>query len=160
MFEVSKAVVQRSSRSEVLRTKGVLKNFAKSTGKHLCQSFFFNKVADLRLATLLKKRLRHRCFPVSFAKFLRTPFFTEHLQWLLLKITSHPTKEILYVNTNCMGNQPWNKNKYFLLLLMLMLKNLFFNVKLKLRNKCYFLSVSWTNLQKQPFADVLQSRCS
>ena len=28
--------------------KGVLKNFAKFTGKHLCQSFFFNKVAGLR----------------------------------------------------------------------------------------------------------------
>ena len=25
--------------------------------------------------TLLKKRLWHRCFPVNFAKFLRTPFF-------------------------------------------------------------------------------------
>ena len=36
-------------------------------------------------ATLLKKRLWHRCFPVNFAKFLKTPFFTEHLWWLLLK---------------------------------------------------------------------------
>ena len=30
-------------------------------------------------ATLLKKRLWHRCFPVNFMKFLRTPFLTEHL---------------------------------------------------------------------------------
>ena len=57
--------------------KGVLRNFANFTGKHLCQSLFFSKVA-----TLLKKRLWHRCFPVNFAKFLRTPFFTKHLQWL------------------------------------------------------------------------------
>ena len=28
----------------------------------------------LRLATLLKKRLWHKCFPMSFAKFLRAPF--------------------------------------------------------------------------------------
>ena len=28
--------------------KGVLKSFAKFTEKHLCQSLFFNKVADLR----------------------------------------------------------------------------------------------------------------
>ena len=28
---------------------GVLKNFAKFTGKHLCQSLFFTKVADLDL---------------------------------------------------------------------------------------------------------------
>ena len=55
--------------------KVVLKNFAKFTGKHLCQSLVFNKVAGLRPATLLKKRLRHRCFPVNFAKFLRTPFY-------------------------------------------------------------------------------------
>ena len=41
----------------------------------------------LRPATLLKKRLWHRCFPVNFVKFLRTHFFTEHLWWLLL--TSH-----------------------------------------------------------------------
>ena len=35
---------------------------------------FFNKVAGLRPATLFKKRLCHRFFPVNFAKFLRTPF--------------------------------------------------------------------------------------
>ena len=31
----------RSSRPEVFCKKGVLKNFAKFTGKHLCQSLFF-----------------------------------------------------------------------------------------------------------------------
>ena len=36
---------------------------------------FFNKVAVLRPATLLKKRLRHSCFPKNFAKLLRTPFY-------------------------------------------------------------------------------------
>ena len=65
--------------------KDVLVNFAKLTGNHLCQSLFFNKVAGLRPATLLKKRLWHSCFPVNFAKFLRTSFLTEHLWWLLLK---------------------------------------------------------------------------
>ena len=66
----------RSSRPEVFCKKGVLRNFAKFTGKHLCQRLFFSKV---------KKRLCQGCFPVNFAKSLRTPFFTEHLQWLLLK---------------------------------------------------------------------------
>ena len=28
----------------IFRKKGVPRNFAKFTGKHLCQSFFFNKV--------------------------------------------------------------------------------------------------------------------
>ena len=35
----------RSSRSEVFCEQGVLKNFAKFTGKHLRQSLFFDKVA-------------------------------------------------------------------------------------------------------------------
>ena len=42
----------------------------------------FNKVAGPRPATLLKKRPWHRCFLVFFVKFLRTPFFKEHLWWL------------------------------------------------------------------------------
>ena len=28
--------------------RGVVKNFAKFTGKHMCQSLFFDKVPDLR----------------------------------------------------------------------------------------------------------------
>ena len=54
--------------------KGVLRNFAKFTERQLYQSLFFNKVASLSPATLLRKRLWYRCFPVNFAKFLRTPF--------------------------------------------------------------------------------------
>ena len=42
----------RSSRPEVFYKKDVLENFAKFTGKHLCQSLFLN-----RPVTLLKKRL-------------------------------------------------------------------------------------------------------
>ena len=34
-------------------------------------------------ATLLKKRLWHRCFPVNFAKFLRTPLL-KNTSWRLL----------------------------------------------------------------------------
>ena len=51
----------RSSRPEVF-CKKVLRNFAKFTGKHLCHSLFFNKVAGL-----------------NFAKFLRTHIFIENL---------------------------------------------------------------------------------
>ena len=74
----------RSSRPEVFCKKGIQRNFTKFTGKHLCQRLFFNKVAGLRPATLLKKSLWHRCFPVNFAKFLRTPFYKENLWWRLL----------------------------------------------------------------------------
>ena len=68
----------RSSRPEVFCKKGVLRNFTKFTGKHLCQRLFFNKVAGLRPTASLKNSLWHGCFPVKFAKFLRADFFTEH----------------------------------------------------------------------------------
>ena len=54
----SETVVRRCSIK-----KSVLKNFAKSTGK------------PLKPVTLLKQRIKCRCFPVNLAKFLRTPFF-------------------------------------------------------------------------------------
>ena len=52
---------------------------------YLCHCLFFNKVAGLRSATLLKKRLWHRHFPVNFAKFSRTPFLQNTNGWLLLQ---------------------------------------------------------------------------
>ena len=74
--------------------KGVLRIFAKFTGKHLCQGLFFKKVEGLRPAALLKKRLVHRCFPVNFAKLLRAPFLTEHLRWLLLSyVKEYPSMD-------------------------------------------------------------------
>ena len=57
--------------------KGVLRNFTIFTGTQLCQSAFLNEVAGLSPAALLKifkTTLWHRCFPVYFVKFLRTPF--------------------------------------------------------------------------------------
>ena len=36
------------------------------TGKHLCQSLFFNKIAELKPATLLEKKLWHRSFKNTF----------------------------------------------------------------------------------------------
>ena len=47
---------------------GVLRHFANFTWKHLCWSFFLIETFYF----LLEKRLQHRCFPVEFAKFLRT----------------------------------------------------------------------------------------
>ena len=45
---------------------GVLKIVVVFTGKHLCWSLF--------LITFLARGLQQRCFPVNFAKFLRTAF--------------------------------------------------------------------------------------
>ena len=52
----------------------------------------FNKVAGLRATTLLKKGLWHKCFPVNFAKFLRTPFLQNTPGWLLLTKLHHPNR--------------------------------------------------------------------
>ena len=56
----------------VLQKKGVLENFEKLTGKHMCH------------ASLLKERLWHRSFPVNIEKLLRAPFLIEKFRWLLL----------------------------------------------------------------------------
>ena len=53
------AIWREEKPPDVFCKKGVLKNFTKFTGKHL--SLFFNEVAGV-------------------AKFLRTPFLTEHLR--------------------------------------------------------------------------------
>ena len=61
----SEAVVQRCSVS-----KDVFRNFAKLTGKHLCQSLFLIKLQVSRPATLSNKRLWHRCFQWILWNFL------------------------------------------------------------------------------------------
>ena len=50
----------------------------------LCKKDVLRNFAKFRPANLLKKRLWHEDFPVNFEKFLGTPFFIEHLLWLLL----------------------------------------------------------------------------
>ena len=55
----------RSSHQRCSVKKGVLKNFANFTGKHLCWSL-------LQACNFIKKRLQHWCFHVKFATFLRT----------------------------------------------------------------------------------------
>ena len=81
----------RSSRPEVFCKKGVIRNFAKFTGKHLCQSLFLNKYSGLRPENFLKKRLWYRCFSVNFAKFLKTLFLIEHLRFLFLPMLIRST---------------------------------------------------------------------
>ena len=49
----------------------------------------FLKIEGHRPATLLKKRLWHRCFPVNFAKLLRTPFLQNTSGRLLLLVRAY-----------------------------------------------------------------------
>ena len=100
---------------EVFCKKEALKNFANFTCKNTCVGVSFDRSSHWRCSvgkvflkilqisqentcvgmlltkfvkSFIKKRLQHRCFPVNFAKFLRTHFFNELLWGLLLKVFS------------------------------------------------------------------------
>ena len=67
------AVVRRCS------VKSVFLKILQNSHENTCARVtFFNKLAHLQ------ERLWYKCFPINFAKFLRTPIFIEHLWWLLL----------------------------------------------------------------------------
>ena len=87
----------RSSRPEMFCKKGVLKIHRKTP---VPQSLFFNKVAGLR------------CFPVNFEKFLRTPFFIEHL-W----VTASELKKPAYKcsSGNFANLKQCSENRYLLI---------------------------------------------
>ena len=95
-FQVMSQSSMTEAATRVFCKKGVLRNCPKFTRKHLWQSLFFNKVASLRPANLLKKRLWRNYFPVNFVKFLRKPFFIEHLWWLHLSMS---------INTKLIGRK-------------------------------------------------------
>ena len=60
-----------------------------------CVVVFINKVAGPQNCNFIKKGLQHRFSPGKFAKLLRTPCFTEHLQWLLLTVSGFQTGPLL-----------------------------------------------------------------
>ena len=88
---------------------GVPKSCEKFTGKQLCWSLISNNIASLRSATLLKKRLRRRCFLVNFAIILKTLFLKEHLWWLLLDVPLLFNSLQYSVNLQQNTGKYWNK---------------------------------------------------
>ena len=60
------------------------KNLANFTGKHLRWSLF--------LINFIEKRFQHRCLPVKFSKFLRTPILKNVCKRLLLLCISFTHK--------------------------------------------------------------------
>ena len=73
------SLIYRSSRPEVFFQQGVLRNFAKFAGKHLCQS--------LQTCNFIKKE--------TLVKVFSRGFFKEHLWWLLLILGSSETQQSL-----------------------------------------------------------------
>ena len=63
-----------SSRQELFCKKGVLRNFAKFTGKHLCQNLFFSKVAG-QACNFIKKEILAQVFSFEFCKIFKNTIF-------------------------------------------------------------------------------------
>ena len=72
-------VVDRSSHRRCSVKKGVLRNLAKFTGKHLCQRLFFNKVAGLRpkVCNFIKKESLAKVLSCEFCEISKETFFTD-----------------------------------------------------------------------------------
>ena len=68
----------RSSYQRCFVKKGVLRKFAKFTGKHLCQKVFFNKVAGLP-ESLFRQRVSDTGVLREFCKISGNAFLREHL---------------------------------------------------------------------------------
>ena len=64
--------------------KGVMRNFAEFTRKHMCQNLFFDKVKIRRSATSLKACFQRKCFLVKSARFVGTSFLQNTTRRLLL----------------------------------------------------------------------------
>ena len=80
--------------------------------ENTCARVSFLIKSGLRPATLLKKRFWHRCFPVNFAKFLRTTFLQNTSGRLLLflsiwlfKTIDFPTKSTKFSNSGKLMNK-------------------------------------------------------
>ena len=121
----------RSNRPEVFCKKGALRNFAKFTVKHLCQSLFFNKVAGLRRQLYWKRDSGTGLF----LRILRN--FEEHL---FSKNTSGGSFGFLFKGTLM---QIWKSSYMFLFILKEYSENLAFLIQrileLFTREVCKFL---------------------
>ena len=86
--------------------KKVLLEFAQNSQENTCARVSFLK----KSVTLSKKRLSHRCFPANFVKFLRTPFITRHVRWLLLAYSyAHTQMIFLLIHFQLLGN--WERHQ-------------------------------------------------
>ena len=67
--------------------KRVFLKISLNSQKNACVgASFFNKVAVLRPATLLKKGIQYRCSPMILATLSKTPFLQNTTSWRLLDI--------------------------------------------------------------------------
>ena len=89
--------ITTSSHLKCSMWKGVLRNFTTLTGKHLCQSLFFNK-----FAAFIKKETLAQVFSCQCCEISKNTFFTEHL-WT--------TASLLRYLLGIINKQPFHDNK-------------------------------------------------
>ena len=89
-------ITYRSSHQRCFVKKGVLRNFAKFTGKHLCQSLFFNKAAG-GVCNFIKKEALAQEFSCEFCEISKNNFFTEQV-WATAFSPIHLYFLIFYVS--------------------------------------------------------------
>ena len=79
-----------------------------------CLSLLFNKVTGLRPATLLKKRLWPKCFPVNFVIFLRITFLQNSSRRLLFKTvkTLRHSQSPRYPEDICTIHDAWRVSPF------------------------------------------------
>ena len=115
----------KSNCPEVFSCKGVVRNFAKFTRKHLCQSLLFNKVTGLPEAwDFFKKETVALVFSGEFWEIFKNTFLKESLWWLLLfyqelfasKIVRNGSCHVFILTSVAYWKNIyfWNKNKKIL----------------------------------------------
>ena len=80
---------RKSSHQRCSIKKGVLRNFIKFTGKHLCQRSFFNKVAGLA-CNFIKKESLTQVFSCEFCEISKNTFL-QNTSGRLLLLFPHKT---------------------------------------------------------------------
>ena len=91
---VQKLVKTRSSHQSCSLRKGVPRNFRKFTGKHLCQSLYFSKVAGL-VCNFINIETLAQVFSCEFSKISKNIFFTEYV-WATASIKHTQDGYILF----------------------------------------------------------------
>ena len=107
-------------------------------------------------ARVSKERLWHKCFPVNFVKFLRTPFLAEHFCWLLLIMNFLPVihHQKRKLGTSTFWLMMWKMTKiHKKLLLTNFEKSLSIWLSWKIQQHAFFI-----RLHKNPFFLLLETK--
>ena len=136
--------IYKSSRQEVFCKKGVLRNFAKFTGKHLSQSLFLIKLQTFVKGTVteIKKKLWN--FSRSNNETLRSRITTNNsllpLKFFLKKISDPP------LLLGPLREKPEIESRWYVRKILTKIHKQFFTQCCLLKtSKCYFLKIKTAN---------------